>query len=129
MNYPPVYQDRNLVTQIDLLPESQLLIFLEQSIFDDQYMLEKVPDLAGIVFEFSEIFPGPVSAKAKRITAESVKINGVYSHIPAARIAADLLDVRRPTGYYAPPGEIVTITLPTSLVNAGLKVMLSLIHI
>lgn len=124
MNYPPVYQDRNLVTQIDLLPESQLLIFLEQSIFDDQYMLEKVPDLAGIVFEFSEIFPGPVSAKAKRITAESVKINGVYSHIPAARIAADLLDVRRPTGYYAPPGEIVTITLPTSLVNAGLKVMI-----
>lgn len=124
MNYPPVYQDRNLVRQTDMLPESQLLIFLQQSIFDDQYTLEKVPGLAGIVFEFSEIFPGPVSAQAERITAAKVKINGVYSHIPAARIAADLWDVRRPTGYYAPPGEIVTITIPTSMVDAGLKVMI-----
>ena len=121
-NYPPVYLDRNQVLITNLLPESQLLIFLQQSIFDNEYILDNVNDLVGVVYEFSEVFPGPVAATAVRVDDATVEINGTHTYDPAARVVSDLDDAKRPTGYYAAPGEVITIEIPNSLVDQGLSV-------
>ena len=124
MNYPPVYANRNVVPLTSLEPESQLLIFLQQAIFDNEYTLANVASLNGISYEFSDIFPGTVDPVATRVINAVVEVNGTYNHDPAARVVLDLEPVKRPLGYYAAPGEIVTIDIPPSLINAGLSVMI-----
>lgn len=123
-NYPPVYSNRGPVVITSLEPESQLLVFLQQSIFDNEYTLDNVSNLTGIVYEFSEIFPGPVADNAVRVNNATVEINGTHTYDPAARVVVDIGNVKRPMGYYAPPGEIVTIEIPANMVNEGLSIMI-----
>lgn len=120
INYPVIFQDRSLATISQLAPETRLLIAFEQYILDAQCTSEKIDQLKGIVFEFSTIYPGPVSPTAPRIPNAILPVNGTHVHIPAAITAYDQDPAKRPTGYYAPPGEVVTILIPPSLTGAGL---------
>jgi hypothetical protein len=124
-NNPPVYQNRQVVAVASMLPETQLLIFLQQSVFDNQYTLSNVAALQGIKYEFADIFPGTVKATAPRVSNATVAINGSNSHNPPGiRAAGHTFPAKRPTGYYAAPGEIITITIPNSAINAGLQVQI-----
>ncbi len=119
-NYPVIFQNRSQVDISTLSPETRLLIDFEQFILDSVVNSANANSLEGIEFEFSNIYPGPVAASAPRISNAVLEINGNHTHIPAAITAFDLDQAKRPTGYYAAPGEIVTITIPTSLIGAGL---------
>lgn len=121
--FPPVYEDRMNIAFASMSPEAQLLVFLQQSLFDTEVVPDNVKNMEGVVFEFSNIFPGPVKDNAKRINNASVKANGSYSYDPAGRIVADLEAAKRPLGYYAPPGEIVTIDIPKELINSNLSIL------
>jgi hypothetical protein len=120
----PVFIDRELVTLSSLSAETQILIFLQQAIFDDQIVPGNIEKYEGFKYEFADIFPGKVAADAPRVQNAIVDVNGSYSIIQGARIAADLELVKRPTGYYAAPGEIISISIPSGLVNEGLVAMI-----
>ena len=119
-NYPVIFENRQPVNISTLAPETRLLIDFEQYILDAQLTDGTIAAMEGVVFAFSSVFPGPVDPDAPRIANAVVPINGTHVHIPAAITAFDLDPAKRPTGYYAAPGEIVTITIPAGLVGAGL---------
>tara|TARA_B110000003_G_C16650194_1_gene533829 strand:- start:111 stop:4964 length:4854 start_codon:yes stop_codon:yes gene_type:complete len=121
---PPIFPDLNQVIIEDLTPEAKLLNFLQLSIFDEEYTIENVSSFEGIVYEVSTVFPGPVNDAATRVQNATLSLDGTYNYNPAARVVGDLADAKRPTGYYAAPGEIITITIPNNFENNGLSVML-----
>ncbi len=119
----PLFLDRSIVNFSTLSVEAQLMIFFQQDIFDNQFVSGNLSDLDGIKFEAADVFPGPVAEAAPRLNEQVVQINGSYSSIQGARLAADLNDAKRPTGYYLAPGDLATIEIPAALINNGLKVM------
>ena len=121
--YDPLFKDGRQAVFSELPVEAQTLIFLQQSIFDEEYKTN--PELMeGIKFEFSEVFPGKVKESALRINNAAVEINGTYNVIHGARHLLDNADAKRPTGYYAPPGELITITIPNEHLDKGISVMI-----
>ncbi len=122
--YPSVLHERKTQEFNDYDPEARVLIFLQQSIFDQELTLEKLNEFDGFKFEAAESFPGEVAADAPRVTNATVSINGSYSIDPGGRLDKDYLATRRPTGYYAAPGEMVTITIPANLTDKGLSVLI-----
>lgn len=122
-NYDPVLSDRSILPFRDLIPETQALIFVQQKIHDNQFSPSNVSNMAGVKFEAAEVFPGPVSNTAPRVQNATVEINATHKVFAGARLAADTEDTKRPTGYYAAPGEIITVTIPNNLTNKGLTAM------
>jgi len=121
--YEPVFANGNQAVFSELPVETQTLIFLQQAIFDEEYN-SNAEEMEGIKFEFSEVFPGKVKDSSPRINDASVEINGTYNVIHGARHLNDTWDAKRPTGHYAPPGELITITIPTNHVDKGMSVMI-----
>ena len=121
--YEPVFSDGNQAVFSELPIETQTLIFLQQAIFDEEYK-SNAEEMEGIKFEFSEVFPGKVSASAQRVNDATVEIDGTYNIIHGTRHLHDTWDAKRPTGHYAPPGELITITIPTNHVDKGISVMI-----
>ena len=121
--YEPVFANGNQAVFSELPIETQTLIFLQQAIFDEEYK-SNADEMEGIKFEFSEVFPGKVSNSAQRVNDAPVEIDGTYNIIHGARHINDLWDAKRPSGYYAAPGELITITIPTNHVDKGISVMI-----
>lgn len=120
----PVFNSRNIVSISSLPAESQLLILLQQYIHDKQFIPSNISSMAGVKFEFASVFPGNVEQNAPRINNASVEINGSYKIIKAGRVVDDLAAAKRPTGYYAPAGELISITIPSNLIDKGLSAMI-----
>ena len=120
--YEPVFADGNQAVFSSLPIVTQALIFLQQSIFDEEYKTD-YESLDGLKFEFSEVFPGKVNDSAIRVNDENVEIDGTYNLIHGSRHLHDTWPAKRPTGYYAAPGELVTITIPSNYIDKGLSVM------
>jgi hypothetical protein len=57
-----------------------------------------------------------------RSSGATVTING-YHRIDSGFSATTTRTAKRPTGYYAPPGEIVSLTFPPEVVNKGVNVL------
>ena len=122
-NIPVFSNSNNSVDFTSLSTETQTLIFLQQSIFDEEYNSElKVIGMSGVKFEAADHFPGKVKEGATRISDASVEIDGNYSYIPGARHLNDTWHAKRPTGYYVPPGELISITIPGNLIDKNIKV-------
>ena len=68
-------------------------------------------------------FPGEVSANTSRIS-RSVSIDGNQSGLPGNfGYSSAGAHLRMTTGLYAAPGDVVTVTLPASLVDSGAYVL------
>ncbi|MFC2085643.1 M60 family peptidase N-terminal accessory domain-containing protein [Bacteroidota bacterium] len=122
--FEPAYSDRQLIAPGELAPETQVLVFLQQAIHDEQFVPTNIAAMDGVKFEAADVFPGIVSPDAPRVNGTKVDVNGSYRFIQGARVAGDLDDAKRPTGSYAAPGELVTITVPASVTEAGLTAMI-----
>jgi len=89
-----------------------------------------VSSAANITFPEHTYFPGKLPADAARVESGSADILAQYVLDPGYLMGGmkenpnDELTsyVYRPTGYYAPAGEAVTISVDPSLVNSGLHV-------
>ena len=73
----------------------------------------------GVVFADHTLFPGPVSAAAPRLQNATFTIDGDYQTNPGYYLNGQEM-VIRPTGYYAPPGELVEVVVPAAVVNQNL---------
>lgn len=69
-------------------------------------------------------YPGAIPKNAKRIS-QTLTIDGKYRGWLSGRGAgAWAAKEMRPTGIYAPPGELIKITFPQQLVNKGFEVVI-----
>ncbi|WP_299711908.1 M60 family peptidase N-terminal accessory domain-containing protein [uncultured Tenacibaculum sp.] len=122
-NFDPLFQDRTKVNVFDLSSEQIIAFFLQQDIIDNAFTSDNVDNVIGTKFKFSEIYPGPVADGAPRITDGIIPINSTYQLDPGYELMGQDKGVYRPTGYYAAPGELVTVTVPSSIVGQGFEVI------
>ncbi|MFK7865430.1 MAG: M60 family peptidase N-terminal accessory domain-containing protein [Pseudohongiellaceae bacterium] len=120
----PFFPEREPVNPSTFSPSSLLAFYLQQWIFDNLFTDASVSTIAGVKFEAGERFPGSVSDAAPRITG-NVQINGNYKTDPAI-LLNDQATVIRPTGFYAGPGELISITVPENAITAGLKIRIGI---
>lgn len=123
-NQPILFSNREQVVTSGLPAEARLILFIQQYIHDFQFTTENIDNVVGIKFKFADVFPGKVKASAPRISNGQVAINGKHISLKNVRYAFDYDSAKRPTGYYAAPGEIVTITIPNHLIDKGLEVQI-----
>ncbi len=119
---PPLYQDGIDLTFEALPLNDQVLQFSQAYVFETQFVDGNIENVAGIKFEHHEVIPGKVSESAVVVPEAIVNLDGTYNR----DVAAELTDqefVVRPTGYFLPAGDIVTITLPSSAINSGLSIV------
>ncbi len=103
------------------------IIALQQSVVDHAYANQNVRRYRSTFenrsFSTAEFFPGAVSGNTTDTGIYSVEIdasnNPSLSHRPYGAFQSDS---RRPTGAYAPPGAIVEVNVPASMVGNGYKV-------
>lgn len=94
---------------------------MQQWILDNKYTPATVNSMAGLSFKEHEQFPGVVSASATRLSNATFTIDGDYQTDPGFYLN-DQEYVRRPTGYFVPAGELVTLTVPDAAIDQGLTV-------
>ncbi|MEQ9286702.1 MAG: M60 family peptidase N-terminal accessory domain-containing protein [Cyclobacteriaceae bacterium] len=105
-----------------------VLFNLQLDVFDNYVSSDNIDDVDGLVFETSVAFPGPVAETAERVTDQNFTINGTY--IADLGYNKKILEkgygdiARRGTGYYAAPGERITVTVPNELVGIGGQVVI-----
>ncbi len=102
-------------------PEQNIQYIMEQWMADNLYEEDNVLNMEGISFLDHEVFPGPVSASAPRVENLEILLDGDYNTDPGFHLN-DQARVVRPMGYYAAAGELVKITVPTSMVGQGIKI-------
>ncbi|MEM9326910.1 MAG: M60 family peptidase N-terminal accessory domain-containing protein [Bacteroidota bacterium] len=104
----------------DFDPLKAIQFQIQQWILDNQYSSETVANMAGLMFKEHERFPGSVSTSAERLQGGSFTIDGDYRTDPGFYLN-DEDYVRRPTGYFVPAGELVTVTVPDAAIGQGLS--------
>ncbi len=120
--FPPLYEDGAKKTFEELSIHERVLQFSQDYIFQTQYVDGDLSHLEGLIFEHHKVAPGPVDPAAVPVTSAQVEVDLTYNRDRAAALS-DQEFVVRPTGYYAAPGDIVTVRVPSSLINQGLSVI------
>ncbi|SVD56434.1 uncharacterized protein METZ01_LOCUS409288, partial [marine metagenome] len=122
--YDPLFAQASLRSPQTFDPSQTLAYFLQQWMLDSRFQGILDSTDSGFVFEDSKIWPGPVSADAPRVSG-SVQVVANYMTDPAIRMSGQET-VIRPTGYYAPPGELITLTVPFEAVTDNLKIRIGI---
>jgi len=121
-NNLPLYSDGNSHYESELSTESRALLFAQNYVFESQFVDGNAQNMKDVIFEHHKVIPGEVRAGAINITSANVDINGTYNVDVAAEFT-DQSRVVRPTGYYLKPGDIVNVTVPSSVINSGISVI------
>ncbi len=101
---------------------------LQQAIIDNVYTSENLVKYADLltnkVFNTSAYFPGALAVKSEA--------DSTWAHTRTVEIAnrvswgspfsCETSQVRRPTGCYAAPGSVITVTVPEELVGLGISI-------
>ncbi len=119
---PPLYQDGIARTFEELPLHDQVLQFSQAYIFETQFVSGNIDKVAGVKYEHHEVIPGKVSESAVVVAEASVNLDGTYNRDIAAELSAQEFVVR-PTGFFLPAGDIVTVSVPSSSVNKGLSIV------
>lgn len=105
----------------DMFIEQRIQYTLQQWIIDNLYTTSNTSNMVDVTFSDHVVFPGAVDSNAPRVNDASFNVDGFYKTDPGFTLN-DQGSVIRPTGYYAAPGELVTLTLPSNTVNQGVKI-------
>ena len=122
--YEPIFKSQTEVNINELPEETQLQYLLQQTLHDYYFTKENIKkdSFDPYIFEDSKIWPGTVSSIAPRQTV-SIKLDGTYNTNDKFHLNGQT-EVIRMTGYYAAPGEIITVTIPIENINSKLKVVI-----
>lgn len=99
---------------------------LQQAIIDNTYTMENLIKFKDVLdnkkFETSRRFPGAVVPPDDPNITYKVKIDATNKKSWGIGTMNEDVAARRPTGCYAAPGSIVTITVPKTIVNKGFNI-------
>ncbi|WP_144394586.1 M60 family peptidase N-terminal accessory domain-containing protein [Pleionea sediminis] len=110
----------------------RIVFLLEQVLFDYAYKPENIArwinDLDGLTLSAHKFYPGaPDLSEASQfhLSSGSIEIKASSKTQWGYNIAFHKDAKKRPTGFYAIPGQAFTITVPSALVDAGFEVMIN----
>lgn len=118
-------------TVYDTLPdESKAYVDLGVWMLDGGLTTANAQSAAGIVYTEHTQWPGALAEGAQRVTGGTSDVRAQFVRDPAYLMGGmkQVLDgelaayLYRPTGFYAPAGETVSVTVDPSLVNSGLHI-------
>ena len=123
-NYGPIFLEMEAKYPQEFPEETKIQYLIQQSLHDVYFTAENIkkPSFENFIFEDASIWPGPVSEAAPRVTSE-VTIDGNYNTDEKYFLNGQA-EVYRMTGYYAAPGDIVSVSIEDSNTNANLKVII-----
>ena len=102
-------------------PLKYIAYTIQLVIIETVFTPENVALSGGIQFADAQNFPGLVKSDAQRVTDGTALIRGTYITDPGRNFGGEERLIQ-PTGYFAPAGEIVTITIPPENVDGGFVV-------
>ncbi len=127
----PLYTaDGNVSRYIDFSPVSKAYVDLGVWILEAGLNADNAHLLEGLTLIEHELFPGELSPGAERVTNGVANIRAQYVPDPWYRMGGMQINpnnelssyLYRPTGFYAPAGELVTVTVDPALVDSGLYI-------
>ena len=123
-NYGPIFFEMEPKDPQKFPEETKIQYSIQQSLHDVYFTAENIKKASfeNFIYEDASIWPGPVSDAAPRVTSE-VTIDGNYN-IDEKYYLNGQTEVYRMTGYYAAPGEIVSVSIDASIIDAKLKVVI-----
>jgi hypothetical protein len=123
--YGALFKSEERVPLSDLDLVAQTVFFVKQWMLDDLYVGGDLQSLEGFSFEEASVWPGVPKVDALRTTTSNpanLKINGTYNK--TAGIQGNGSEhAYRMTGYYAAPGEIVSLTFPDEVLGKNIRVL------
>jgi sugar lactone lactonase YvrE len=116
-----IFDSENQIRVSSMFIEQRIQYTLQQWIIDNLYTTSNTSNMVGVTFSDHVVFPGAVDSSAPRESDASFNIDGFYK-TDSGFTLNDQDRVIRPTGYYAAPGELVTLIFPSNVINQGVKV-------
>jgi hypothetical protein len=116
-------EDRVPLSDLDLV--AQTVFFVKQWMLDNLYVGGDLQSLEGFSFEEASVWPGVPKVDALRTTTSNpanLQINGTYNKTPGLQENGSE-HAYRMTGYYAAPGEIVSLTFPEEVLGKNIRVL------
>ena len=120
--HPPLFESAERVRRQSLSWEDQAVILLQTHIKNEDFVNGRLDLVEGLSFEAAEVFPGVIDPDEPRISAAEVSWNATYELNPRIILTASDFVVR-PSGYWAPAGEIIRIDMPQEAVDAGVSLL------
>ena len=123
-NYDPIFLEIVKKDPKEFSEETKIQYLIQQSLHDVYFTADNIKKASfeNFIYEDASIWPGPVSDAAPRVQAEVV-IDGNYN-TDEKYVLNGQAEVYRMTGYYAAPGDIVSVAIDASITNAKLKVVI-----
>jgi hypothetical protein len=123
-NYGPIFLEMDRKDPQEFPEETKIQYLIQQSLHDVYFTAENIKKASfeNFIYEDASIWPGPVSDAAPRVQAE-ITIDGNYN-IDEKYVLNGQVEVYRMTGYYAAPGEIISVSIDANIINAKLKVVI-----
>jgi hypothetical protein len=123
-NYDPIFLEMDKKDPKEFSEETKIQYLIQQSLHDVYFTADNIKKASfeNFIYEDASIWPGPVSEAAPRVQAE-VTIDGNYNTDEKYDLNGQA-EVYRMTGYYAAPGDIVSVAIDASITNAKLKVVI-----
>lgn len=121
-NRPPLFESDDRVRRTDMPFDDQIAYFIQDRIQASDFVNDRVADHAHIKFEAREAFPGVIDASEPRIGSAQVTWDGTYQLNPKIILTASEFVVR-PSGYWAPAGELITVEMPQEAVDSGVSIL------
>ena len=90
--------------------------------YDNDFVSQRAPLLAGTMFRSTENFPGSVPSPADPSATYAVQIDGTLNAEFGSEGGYHTNEARRMTGAYLSPGSIGVVSVPNELVNAGYQI-------
>ena len=123
-NYGPIFFEMDEIEPQEFPEETKIQYLIQQSLHDVYFTAENInkASFQNFTYEDASIWPGPVSEAAPRVTSEVI-VDGNYNIDEKYNLNGQV-EVYRMTGYYAAPGEIVSVSIDNSIIDAKLKVVI-----
>ncbi len=123
--YPPLFQSERGLNVGQFNRRETMTYMMKQWLHDEIFEAATLDQIAGVAFEESAIFPGPVASHAPRVNV-SVPVQADYQTDHRFHLNGEEHGLIRMTGYYAAPGELVTVTLAPEHIGLGLQVLVGI---
>ncbi|MDA9101698.1 thrombospondin type 3 repeat-containing protein, partial [bacterium] len=116
----PIFKSMDPVDPNTFSEETTIQVELQNSLHNNYFIKENINKDSFVNFKYddADVWPGPVSASATRLKP-TITIDATYNTDPGYFINGQD-HVYRMTGYYAAPGELISLNVDSSVINSNL---------